>query len=194
MFAFGESFFRASRRDCIVYHFNVFASVFFPLHVNVDVICQSCCFQGFQRGAHRQLRVKKVSRDMIAVFCDSRDFFGYIPYNIALPVVRVYCDLVVGYNIGAGFIRVDLVASDESARQNKRHCQKGKNNNDSFFVGFHNKPRKNLLQGVKNKQKNITSASPLILRQIYILHPVQRLCNANNAPVTEVKGSLHYAY
>ena len=153
MFAFGESFFRASRRDCIVYHFNVFASVFFPLNIHVDIFRNARCFQGFKSGAYRQLRVKEVSRDMKAVFRDSRDFFGYIPYNIALPVVRVYCDLVVGCNIGAGFIRAGFIARDKNKRQNECHCQYGKNNKDSFFVGFHNKPRKNLLQGVKNKQK-----------------------------------------
>ena len=116
MLAFGESFFRASRRDGGVGYCNVFANVFFPLHVNVDIFRNARCFQGFKSGAYRQLCVKEVSRDMIAVFRDSRDCLGYIPYNIALPVVRVYCDLVVGYNIGAGFIRVDLVAGNESAR------------------------------------------------------------------------------
>ena len=194
MFAFGAPFFRASRRDGGVGYCNVFANVFFPFNIHVDIFRNARCFQGFKSGAYRQLCVKKVSRDMIAVFRDSRDCLGYIPYNIALPVVRVYCDLVVGYNIGAGFIRAGFIASNKNKRQNECHCQYGKNNKDSFFVGFHNKPRKNLLQGIKNKQKNITSASPLILRQIYILHPVQRLCNANNAPVTKVKGSLHYAY
>ena len=116
MFAFGKSFFRASRLNGGVGYCNVFTNVFFPLHVNVDIFRNARCFQGFKSGAYRQLRVKEVSRDMIAVFRDSRDFFGYIPYNIALPVVRVYGDLVVGYNIGAGFIRVDLVAGNESAR------------------------------------------------------------------------------
>ena len=90
---------------------------------------------------------------MKAVFRDSRDCLGYIPYDIALPVIRVYCDLVVGCNIGAGFIRAGFIARDESARQNKRHCQNGKNKKDSFFVGFHNKPRKNLLQGIKKSKK-----------------------------------------
>ena len=116
MLAFGEPFFRASRRDGGVGYCNVFANVFFPFNIHVDIFRNARCFQGFKSGAYRQLRVKEVSRDMIAVFCDSRDFFGYIPYNIALPVVRVYCDLVVGCNIGAGFIRVDLVAGNESAR------------------------------------------------------------------------------
>ena len=153
MFAFGKSFFRASRRDCIVYHFNVFASVFCPFHVNVDIFCQLRCFQGFKSGAYRQLRVKEVSRDMKSVFRDSRDFFGYIPYDIALPVIRVYCDLVVGCNIGAGFIRAGFIAGDESARQNECHCQNGKNKKDSFFVGFHNKPRNHYYGASKNKQK-----------------------------------------
>ena len=116
MFAFGKSFFRASRRDGDVGYFNVFANVFFPFNIHVDIFRNARCFQGFKSGAYRQLCVKKVSRDMIAFFCDSRDFFGYIPYDIALPVVRVYGNLVVGYNIGAGFIRVDLVAGNESAR------------------------------------------------------------------------------
>ena len=141
MFAFGAPFFRASRRDGGVGYFNVFANVFFPLHVNVDIFRNARCFQGFKSGAYRQLRVKEVSRDMKAVFRDSRDFFGYIPYNIALPVIRVYCDLVVGYNIGAGFIRAGFIAGNESARQNDCHCQNGKNKKYSFFVGFHNKPR-----------------------------------------------------
>ena len=152
MFAFGESLFRASRLDGGVGYFNVFANVFFPFHVNVDIFRNSRCFQGFKSGAYRQLRVKEVSRDMKAVFRDSRDFFGYIPYNIALSVVRVYCDLVVGRISGAGFIRI-VTTSDKNKRQNKRHCQNGKNKKDSFFVGFHNKPRKNLLQGIKNRQK-----------------------------------------
>ena len=116
MFAFGKSFFRASRLNGGVGYCNVFTNVFFPLHVNVDIFRNARCFQGFKSGAYRQLRVKEVSRDMIAVFRDSRDCLGYIPYNIALPVVRVYCDLVVGCNIGAGFIRVNLVAGNESAR------------------------------------------------------------------------------
>ena len=148
MFAFGKSFFRASRRNGGVGCFNVF----FPFHVNVDIFRNARCFQGFKSGAYRQLRVKEVSRDMKAVFRDSRDFFGYIPYNIALPVVRVYCDLVVGCNIGAGFIRAGFIARDESARQNECHCQNSKNKKDSFFVGFHIKPR-NHYYGASKKQK-----------------------------------------
>ena len=116
MFAFGKSFFRASRLNGGVGYCNVFTNVFFPLHVNVDIFRNARCFQGFKSGAYRQLCVKKVSRDMKAVFRDSRDFFGYIPYDIALPVIRVYGDFIFGYNIGAGFIRVDLVAGNESAR------------------------------------------------------------------------------
>ena len=149
MFAFGESFFCASRLNGGVGCFNVC----FPFHVNVDIFCQFRCFQRFQRGACCQLCVKEAARDMIAVFRDSRDCLGYIPYDIALPVIRVYCDLVVGCNIGADFIRAGFIAGDESARQNKCHCQYGKNKKDSFFVGFHNKPRKNLLRGIKKSKK-----------------------------------------
>ena len=153
MFAFGKSFFRASRLNGGVGYCNVFTNVFFPLHVNVDIFRNARCFQGFKSGAYRQLRVKEVSCDMKAVLRDSRDCLGYIPYNIALPVVRVYGDFIFGYNIGAGFIRFDFVASDKNARQNKCHCQNGKNNNELFFCGFHNKPRKNLLQGIKKSKK-----------------------------------------
>ena len=116
MRAFGAPFFRASRRDGGVGYFNVFANVFFPFNIHVDIFRNARCFQGFQRGAYRQLCVKEVSRDMKAVFRDSRDCLGYIPYDIALPVIRVYGDLVVGYNIGAGFIRAGFIAGDKSAR------------------------------------------------------------------------------
>ena len=122
MLAFGKSFFRASRLNGGVGYCNVFANVFFPFNIHVDIFRNSRCFQGFKSGAYRQLRVKEVSRDMIAVFCDSRDFFGYIPYDIALPVVRVYCDLVVGCNIGAGFIRAGFIARDKDERQKDCHC------------------------------------------------------------------------
>ena len=155
MFAFGESFFRASRLNGGVGCFNVF----FPFHVNVDIFRNSRCFQGFKSGAYRQLCVKKVSRDMIAVFCDSRDCLGYIPYDIALSVVRVYGDLVVGYNIGAGFIRAGFIARDESTRQNKCHRKNGKNNNDSFFCGFHSKPR-NIYCGASKISKKYNKCIP----------------------------------
>ena len=102
---------------------SVFIIVFCPFHVNIDIFRNAGCLQGFQRGAYRQLRVKEVSCDMKAVFRDSRDCLGYVPYNIALPVVRVYGDFIFGYNIGACFIRVcacfirfDFVASNKSTR------------------------------------------------------------------------------
>ena len=153
MFAFGKSFFRASRFNRIVCHFNVFANVFCPFNIHIDIFRNAGCFQGFKRGAYRQLRVKEVSCDMKAVLRDSRDFFGYIPYDIALPVVRVYGDFIFGYNIGAGFIRFDFVASDKNARQSKCHCKNGKNTNDLFFVGFHNKPRKIYCGALKISKK-----------------------------------------
>ena len=153
MLAFGEPFFRACRFDGGVDYFNVFANVFFPFNIHVDIFRNSRCFQRFKRGAYRQLRVKEVSRDMKAVFRDSRDFFGYIPYDIALPVVRVYGDFIFGYNIGAGFIRFGFVAGDKDERQNECHCKNGKNKKDSFFVGFHNKPRNHYYGASKNKQK-----------------------------------------
>ena len=53
--------------------------------------------------------------------------------------------------VNIAFIR-GFTTSDKNKRQKECHCQNGKNKEDSFFVGFHNKPRKNLLQGVKNKQ------------------------------------------
>ena len=186
MCAFGKSFFRASRFNRIVCHFIVFANVFFPLHVNVDIFRNARCFQGFQRGAYRQLRVKEVSRDMIAVFRDSRDCLGYIPYNIALPVVRVYCDLVVGYNIGAGFIRAGFIARDKDERQKDCHCQNGKNKKGSFFVGFHNKPRKNLLQGIKKSKKYNKCIPADSATNQHTSTTKVMLCE--NAPVTEVIG------
>ena len=90
MFAFGESFFRASRFNRNVCHFNVFANVFF-----------GACF----------------------------------------------------IRIGAGFIRAGFIARDESARQNECHCQNGKNKKDSFFVGFHNKPRNHYYGASKISKK-----------------------------------------
>ena len=103
---------------------------------------------------------------MISVFRYYGNIGVDVPYEINLSVIRVDGDFVV----------FRLTAIYKNARQSgcRYHDRdKGKNNtDDSFFAGFHLYSSQNFIAGHQKKAKNITSASPLILRQIYMLNLV----------------------